>query len=84
MTFQLPSGDNPERTVFEVVVGAWREALTERGVKRAFLILLVGFITIPFAPAWLLLVGLERIGVYRVEDNMAANANGEQSDARKR
>lgn len=58
--------DDTERdqTVLEVCFGAWREALEANGLERIFLVLLVGLLTIPFAPLWALLAILEKLGVY--------------------
>lgn len=63
-------GIQPERTLASVMVGAWTEAVNETGFRRVSLVLLMAFMTIPFAPAWILLALLEYAGVWGVEEGL--------------
>lgn len=55
-------------TIPKTVVGAWREALSETGYRRVLLVLMVGLMTIPFAPMWVLLAVIEAAGFYSLEN----------------
>lgn len=56
------------KTVASVVLGAWKDALNATGLARVYLVLSVAWLTIPFAPFWVLLALLEEARVYDVEE----------------
>ena len=55
------------KTICRTLEGAWDEALSERGVRKLTLVLVMLFMTVPFAPLWMLLVAVERAGYYDYE-----------------
>lgn len=59
---------NEEKTVWSVVCGAWSEALAAPLHHQVLLVPSVAFMTIPFAPFWVLFALLEEADVYDVEE----------------
>lgn len=66
--YESDTEQSVNKSVAGVVVGAWGEAIGAKGVKRPILVGIVAILTIPFFPAWLLLMGLEIFGLYDVEE----------------
>lgn len=67
MTSEQQSGEGPHKTICRTLEGAWDEALAESGLRKAILVLVMLFMTVPFAPLWMLLVAVERAGYYDYE-----------------
>lgn len=56
-----------EQTVYSTLRGACSEAVSETGFTRAFLVLLVAFMIVPFAPFWVMLALIERAGYFDLD-----------------
>lgn len=62
------SVESEETTICRTIEGAWDEALSEQGVERAVMLLVMTFITVPFAPFWMVLIPIERAGYFSYEE----------------
>lgn len=67
MSSDQESGEVEHKSICRTLEGAWDEALAERGLRKAMLVLAMLFMTVPFAPLWMLLVAVERAGYYDYE-----------------
>ena len=67
MTHERGTDETESKSICRTLEGAWDEALAERGVRKAILVLVMLFMTVPFAPLWMLLVAVERAGYYDYE-----------------
>lgn len=61
------SGEVEHKSICRTLEGAWDEALAESGFRKGILVGGMLFMTVPFAPLWMLLVAVERAGYYDYE-----------------